>query len=411
MIKNFGPTLSALGKHKSAVAILLLEVALTCAILCNALYLIHRRIEAVNVASGVDETHLLHISLTGIGNDDNAMAQTRADLAALRALPGVANASMVTQIPLNNSSWNSGVNSLPEDKGVGFNATMYMGDEGMLDTFGVKLVAGRMFAPDEYLDVPDEATFNKGLPKVAIVTRTMADTLYPDGDAVGKTFYMGSPEPVTIIGIVDRLLRPSSGSWGTDSAQYSMLLPVRMPYSLAHRYLIRVKPDTQLQDVLNAAVAELRKQNPRRVILDQQTFPEIRQAFFAQDKAMVWLLSIVSLILLAVTAFGIVGLASFWVQQRTKQIGVRRALGATRSEILRYFQTENLLIVTGGIVLGMLLAFGINQWLMGKYELPRLPWQYLPIGALLLLLLGQLAVLWPALRAASIPPATATRSV
>ena len=126
---------------------------------------------------------------------------------------------------------------------------------------------------------------------------------------------------------------------------------------------------------------------------------------------MVWLLGVVSVVLLAVTAFGIVGLASFWVQQRTKQIGVRRALGATRGDILRYFQGENFLIVTGGIVLGMLLAFAINQALMSRYELPRLPWQVLPIGALVLWLLGQLAVLWPALRAASIPPATATRSV
>ncbi|MBW8824581.1 MAG: FtsX-like permease family protein, partial [Xanthomonadales bacterium] len=92
-------------------------------------------------------------------------------------------------------------------------------------------------------------------------------------------------------------------------------------------------------------------------------------------------------------------------------IGVRRALGATRGDILRYFQTENFLIVTGGVILGMTLAFGINQMLMAQYELPRLPWPYLPIGAVVLWLLGQLAVLWPALRAASIPPATATRSV
>ena len=90
---------------------------------------------------------------------------------------------------------------------------------------------------------------------------------------------------------------------------------------------------------------------------------------------------------------------------------VRRALGATRGQILRYFQTENFIIVTAGVVLGMMLAYGINQWLMGKYELPRLPWFYLPIGAVTLWLLGQMAVLWPALRAASTPPATATRSV
>ena len=115
--------------------------------------------------------------------------------------------------------------------------------------------------------------------------------------------------------------------------------------------------------------------------------------------------------LLLVTALGIVGLASFWVQQRTKQIGIRRALGATRGQILRYFQTENFLLATVGIVLGMLLAYAINQLLMGKYELPRLPLHYLPIGAVALWLLGQLAVFGPARRAAAVPPAVATRSV
>ena len=125
---------------------------------------------------------------------------------------------------------------------------------------------------------------------------------------------------------------------------------------------------------------------------------------------MVWMLVAVILALLVVTALGIVGLASFWVQQRTKQIGVRRALGATRSQILRYFQTENFLLATIGIVLGMLFAYAINQLLMGKYELPRLPLLYLPVGAVLLWLLGQIAVYGPARKAASVPPAVATRS-
>lgn len=407
---NLRPILSSLSRHKSAVAILLAEVALTCAILCNALFLIQRRIEAINVDSGVEESGLLHISLTGIGQQDDAMAQTHADLAAIRALPGVANASLVSQVPLTNSSWNTGVTKAVDDKAQIMNATMYMGEDAMLDTFGLKLVAGRGFNPDEFLEILDEAGFNRGLPKVAIITRSMAEALYPGENAVGKPFYMGSSNPTTIIGLVDALRRPSSG-FSEEQSQYSMLMPVHFPYTLAHRYIVRTKPGVDQNQVLEAVVAELKKQNPRRVILDKQDFQEIRADYSAQDKSMAALLSLVSLILLVVTAFGIVGLASFWVQQRTKQIGVRRALGATRGQILHYFQTENFIIVTGGVVLGMLLAYGINQLLMGKYELPRLPWFYLPIGAILLWLLGQVAVLWPALRAASIPPATATRSV
>jgi putative ABC transport system permease protein len=138
---------------------------------------------------------------------------------------------------------------------------------------------------------------------------------------------------------------------------------------------------------------------------------DLRDNVFRNDRAMAGLLVGVILALLGVTALGIVGLASFWVAQRTKQIGVRRALGATRADILRYFQAENFLIVTFGALLGVALAIGINLMLMKFFEVPRLPLWYLPVGVLALWILGQLAVLSPALRAASVPPVVATRSV
>jgi putative ABC transport system permease protein len=137
----------------------------------------------------------------------------------------------------------------------------------------------------------------------------------------------------------------------------------------------------------------------------------MRNAYFADDRSMVWMLLLVCVVMLAVTAFGIVGLTSFWVGQRRGQIGIRRAVGASRGHIMRYFQTENFLLSTAGVVIGMGLAFGINMYLMHYYELSRMPWYYLPIGAFMLWLVGQLAVLAPALRAAAVPPVVATRSV
>jgi len=190
----------------------------------------------------------------------------------------------------------------------------------------------------------------------------------------------------------------------------SIILPVRMPYDWGGYYVLRTTPD-QRERVLNDAVKVLEKNSPNRLIIDKKSQELIRSEFFQNDQSMVWLLIAVCIALLVVTALGIVGLASFWVQQRTKQIGVRRALGATRGQVLRYFQTENFLLATAGIVLGMLGAYGINQLLMSSYELPRLPVLYLPIGAVVLWLLGQISVLGPARRAASVPPAVATRTV
>ncbi|HTC38562.1 MAG TPA: FtsX-like permease family protein, partial [Steroidobacteraceae bacterium] len=98
------------------------------------------------------------------------------------------------------------------------------------------------------------------------------------------------------------------------------------------------------------------------------------------------------------------------VAQRRRQIGIRRALGATRNAIIQYFQTENLLIAGAGAAIGVALAVSLNLWMVSAFSMERLNTGYTLIGAVVVMLLGQAAVLWPALKAASIPPALATRA-
>ena len=291
------------------------------------------------------------------------------------------------------------------------NATVYMAGDSFMDTTGLKLVSGRRFNTDEFIDwsVLNAPGTTTQIPSV-IITRSMADKLFPGADAVGKSFYSWGDDPIRVIGVVDHLARPNAQG-GPVAREYSMLFPISAPYNLGGNYLIRAEP-TRRAEVMKAAINALRKNGPNRIVIEEnsKTMEDMRKDYYQQDRAMAWLLATVIIALLIVTALGIVGLASFWVQQRTKQIGIRRALGATRSQILRYFQIENFLLATIGIGLGMLLAYAINQLLMGKYELPRLPLVYLPIGAVALWLLGQFAVFWPARRAAAVPPAVATRS-
>ena len=123
------------------------------------------------------------------------------------------------------------------------------------------------------------------------------------------------------------------------------------------------------------------------------------------------ILAIVIGLLISLTALVIVGLTSFHVTQRTKQIGTRRALGATRFDIIRQFMLENWLITTAGAIVGMLLSAVIAYWLEVTFEMPRLDWSSLPVGVLALWVLSSIAVIEPARRAASVPPAVATRSI
>ncbi|RRU12995.1 FtsX-like permease family protein [Stenotrophomonas sp. 278] len=401
------PILTTLRRHKTAAALIVLEIALTCAIVCNALFLIGQRIEKINQPSGIAEQELLEVRLGGIGTQVNATARTREDLAALRGLPGVKSAVAINQLPFRRNSWNTSLQLTPDQERPTLNAAQYFGSEGALSTLGVQLVAGRDFQADEIRDLEevskDEEMEAKG--SSVILSEATARKMFPNGDALGKTIYTGRM-PLRVVGVVKELARPVTVESNTT---YSMILPVRVNYDVGF-YLIRVTDPARRDEVLAAAVSALEKVDSSRLVRAKRTYTEQREKFFQNDRAMVGLLITVCVALLVVTALGIVGLASFWVQQRTKQIGIRRALGATRGQILRYFQTENFLLATVGIVLGMLLAYSINLWLMSAYELPRMPASYLPIGAVLLWLLGQVAVFGPAHRAAAVPPAVATRS-
>ncbi|WP_256776911.1 MULTISPECIES: ABC transporter permease [unclassified Stenotrophomonas] len=401
------PILTTLRRHKTAAALIVLEIALTCAIVCNALFLIGQRIEKINQPSGIAENELVEVRLGGIGTQVNVAARTREDLAALRGIPGVKSVVPLNQMPFRNNSWNTSLGLTPDQERPTLSASQYFGSEGTVDTLGLEVVAGRDFQADEYQDV-ETAKNDPNLEangSAVILSKAAADKLFPGTPAVGKTVYSGHM-PLRVVGVVKELARPTSREGDT---RFSLILPLRMGYDEAF-YLIRVTDPARRNEVLEAAVKALERVDSSRLVRGKRTYEEQRQKYFANDRAMVGLLITVCVALLVVTALGIVGLASFWVQQRTKQIGIRRALGATRGQILRYFQTENFLLATVGIVLGMLMAYTINLYLMNNYELPRMPISYLPIGAVLLWLLGQIAVFGPARRAAAVPPAVATRS-
>jgi putative ABC transport system permease protein len=403
------PIFSTLRRHKIPALLLVLEIALTCAIVCNAVFLISQRLERNKMVSGVAEHELVQIQVANIGKPADAKARAREDLALLQRIPGVTAAALLNQVPFTNSSSNTSIKIDPAQKLPTLNATMYMG-EGAIKALGARLVAGRDFNADEYMEFDDMRSNPDLQNKVGsvIITQALGERLWPGQGALGKNIYLGETS-VRVIGVMQSLIRPSL-FMGDDAAQWTMVFPLRMSTASASRYVLRTASG-QREYALGEAAKVLRKADPHRIILEKKTLDDIRSDFFQNDRAMAGILVGVVIALLVVTALGIVGLASFWVAQRRRTIGVRRALGATRRNILNYFQTENFLLATIGIVLGMVLAYGINLFLMLHYELPRLPAVYFPIGAIVLWLIGQAAVLGPAMRAAAVPPVVATRSV
>ncbi|MFC5439389.1 ABC transporter permease [Rhodanobacter ginsenosidimutans] len=405
------PILSTLRRHKTTAWLLILEIALTCAIVCNAVFMINHRLQHMQMSTGIDEHALVQIQVAEVAPLPDIYARAREDLAVIRQVPGVQAATLVNQVPLGSSSSNASIFLDPAQRQPTLNAGTYFGAD-LAPTMGLRLLAGRYLRPEEVLDsdIVLKAVANGDtdvIAPVTVITQAMAQRLWPGGEALGKMIYLG-PIGVRVVGVVAELAR--ANAYDDATAQYSMILPMFMGAGKDQSYLIRTRPQDR-HAVLKAAVAALKKADPRRVVTTQRTYDEVREKFFENDRSMAGILVGAIAALLIVTALGIVGLASFWVAQRRRTIGVRRALGATRRNILVYFQTENFLLATIGIALGMVLAYGINLFLMMHYELPRLPAIYFPVGAIALWLIGQVAVLGPALRAAAVPPVVATRSV
>lgn len=410
---EFRPVLNALMRNKTGLLLIVLQVAITLAIVCNSVFIILQRIEKVNRPSGMDEANLFTVTSLGFATDFDLPGTLRQDLDALRSIPGVVDATTINSVPLSQGGWSEGLSdqpdSVPQDKRKREGSAIYMVDEHGANTLGVKIVAGRNFNAG---DVSGRTKDDKGSLHSVIITQALADKLFPGG-AVGKTLYSSLPGkdgPVTVVGVIERLQAP----WvGWDKVEQAMLVP---QYdhgefdSNSSRYLIRTEPGRR-DEIMKEAERKLGEVNNGRIVRGLRSIEEVRGESYRQDRAMTVVLTTVIFALLAVTGLGIVGMVSFWVTRRIKQIGTRRALGARRFDIRRYFMIENLIVVGIGIALGILLTYGFNLWLMKHYELPRLAWYYAPLGALTVLLLGQLAVFGPATRATRVSPAVATRTV
>ncbi|HEY1990818.1 MAG TPA: FtsX-like permease family protein [Gammaproteobacteria bacterium] len=408
--------LSSLMHHKLTTVLLVLQVTLTCGIGCNVVFMVMQRIDAVTRDTGLVEDGLSVVHVRDTDKTEDGLAQRSADLAVLRAVPGVESAVAVEQdLPFQGSSSSrttcasrAGVDTasrnMSSDNTDCMEPNIYGGGPGEIRVLGLRLVEGRDFLPDEYVD---DRPYSQANPTAVILTRILAERMFPGQDALGHDVYFGDGKPLRVVGVVDKLVRPRLRS--PDEDYLSLLLPTN-PGSYWASYALRSAPTDQ-DRVLRAATAALMKLDPDRVLGETHTFAEIRHDYFQGDVTMIGLLVASLCGLLFVTALGIGGLAGFWVQQRARQIGIRRAIGASRGDILRHFQIENFLIVGAGVVLGLALAIGLNLMLMRYYGLARLPLGYLPAGAAALWLLGQLAVLSPASHASRIPPASAARNV
>lgn len=401
---ELGPIWRAILRNKSSYSLIALQIAVTMAIMVNAIAIMQERASNMGRPSGADEENIITLSSISFAPEVDMRSLIDEDLAMLRGMPGVKDAIATNSFPLRGGGSARGLATEPGPDADGVSAAVYFSDEHAINTYGTTLIDGQNFAQDE---ISWNDTESSTWPATGILTEAVAKELFPDetGSYVGKTVYLNDTDPVKIVGIIDRLQAPWDG-W--DGVENSMLVPSRRDGEYV-RYVVRTEPG-YIDELIPQVEAALAK-NKDRIIEDVRTMTEVRERSYLGDAAMIKMLSFIVILLTAITGLGIVGLASFSVSRRTRQIGVRRALGATKPAIMRYFMVENFIISSVGIIAGAIFAIALNIFMVQAFALTPLAWYVVPIAMIILWIVGQAAVAGPARRASAISPAIATRSI
>jgi putative ABC transport system permease protein len=420
---EFGPILRSMSRNKVRYGLIVAEVALTLAIVANCVNLIRDARKDMAKESGFDDKNIVNVRSTPFneafkedGYLDNAL---HADLATLRAIPGVRAASNTYFLP-----WQGGGSSMESrvagSKGEYLRNQIYNADESTVDALGANLVAGRNFTHPEIdqesvrlrelgkknRDRTPDGRVTEAFIQDVLITRAYAELAFKDPAPLGKELEDNDGDRYHVIGVIDRFYNP----YGWPIHEYALFYPNHnRSFQGGSGYLVRVEPGkmaTVRPQIEKAMLASNAGRNIR-----VQEISQIKEGFQSQSALLIKILSLVIGMLLFVTSLGIVGLTVFSVAERTRQIGTRRALGAQKADILRYFLLENWLVTTMGLILGVGLAYALNVALVTRGSGTRIDPMLVVMGVAFLWAAGLAATFFPARRGARVAPAVATRNV
>jgi putative ABC transport system permease protein len=421
---EIGPILRAMRRNKVRFGLIVAEVALTLAIVANCVALIRDAQTRMAQPSGFDDENIVRATSNPFekafredGYLDNVLRQ---DLDLLRSTPGVRAVSNTNFLP-----WQGGGSStemrIAGSKGEMFRTQIYNADEGTFEALGVGLGEGRAFSREEAerdtlrlrtLLASQRDLGPDGLPREkfvsdVVISRAYGKLVFGDKEPLlGKLLEDSDGDQYRVVGVIHSFHNP----YGWPIHDYVVFYPgYRRAYEFGAPFLVRAEPGQAAALAKTLEDRLLRSNNGRNVTV--RTLVEVKEQYFGAQRMLSTTMSIVVLLLVLVTSLGIVGLTSFSVTERTRQIGTRRALGARRGDVLRHFLAENWLLTTVGIVIGVGLAFAFNVGLVSGVEGAKLRWPLVAAGVLGLWAAGLLATLAPALRASRISPAIATRNV
>ncbi len=379
------------------------QIALSVILLVCAGLFLRSLQRAAQITTGFDPAgvHALSFNLAINGYDDVAGAAFERDLLdRVRSVPGIPAAAFASDLPLDGSK--SGEPAYPEDSAAGrrrdgMDASFCVVSDGYFELLGVKLLRGRVF---NSADGPSAEP-------VIVVSRSFAESAWPGSEAVGRRVRVGGPDqPLrTIIGVVDNV----KNQMLSEQPEPMYYLPLTQRYD-GSLYLLTKGPGDGAAAAA-AALRTVRAQDPRLSLTEPQSLAAITSLGVLPQRIAASLSSSLGLLALLLSAIGVYGVIAFMVAQRTREIGVRMALGARRPDVFALVLRGGLLLALPGFAIGLLAALALSRLLRSfLLGVPTLdPVTFLGMPAVLLVTII-LAALGPARRASAVQPVRALRS-
>ncbi|KGJ95052.1 ABC transporter permease [Colwellia psychrerythraea] len=403
---NIKALLKSLLLRKFTTGLLILQLAITLGLLINSAILAIDTNNKLAENTGLDAENILIVSLHPTSGEYRDLDYYRSivseDLQQIKKIPGVESVSLINQLPINKRGMLGNVYDLDDPELVRKDkylqdVKIFLTNEELGNTLALALLDGRFLTKDDELDFASDKNGN------VLITESLKKALYGDGSALGQETNNGR-----VVGVVkDIMLNPTIPA----DKQYGVFGNRVMEFIFTGRfYLLKVSPG-QMEAVRNKVSDTILAVQAERDIFRVYTMAEHMQRFYRHDKGLSQLFLMLCGLMIFVTAISSYAYSQFHISRQKKFIGIRRALGARKKDILLYVLTENWLVYTIGCVLGLAMALAFNILLSQYISLSKPDMMLFLLASAIIFVAGTLATLIPAIKTSNIPPVIATRTV
>ncbi len=394
-------------------ALVVAEVALAVVLVVGAGLMIRSLAALSRIDLGFDPEQVLTLRLSvppiRYDNPEKVVGYYRQVLDGVRAVPGVERAGVVRVLPLATTIGDYGLDIEGYEESPGRNAKgdWQIVSDGAFEAMGMRLSRGRWFTPAD----------TEGSQPIAVVNETMARRYWKDGEAVGGRLRVGggadSTRPwVTVVGVV----ADERHNGVTGLVKEKFYIPhsqwhVATEGSLIRNAFIVVRTTGDPMNVAGPVRNAIRSVDGSVPVANVRPMTEVVSAALATPRLTGFLLGSFAAIALVLAAVGLYGVLAYLVSRRTHEIGIRLAVGADRTDVVRMVLRQGLFLAIVGLGAGIVGAIGASRAIRGLlYDVsPGDPWTYVVVSAVLLVVAVAASGI-PALRAARIDPLVALRT-